>query len=849
MSIRNRIDALRAWLKARPDSEHEQALIRLAVGAVLFFYLLPGAYFGNGDSSIPNHFYVGAMVAFIGAATALALSIALWPGVSRVRRILGAALDAAAASFFMVIADVHATPLFLVYIWITLANGMRYGPGYLLVALGFSVAGFSTVLLLSPFWREIPGVGLGLMIGMVVLDLYVLALVRRMSAAVIRAEAANQAKRRFVSVVSHEMRTPLNAIVNMAALLRDTRLDREQADMVQTLADASRVLLGLVEDVLDFSKIEAGKLTLESTEFDLHALVHSTAKILSQQAHEKHLELDVSIMPEVAPALRGDPHHLRQVLINLIGNAIKFTEKGSITVHVSVVSETEEGCRLKFSVRDTGIGIPPEAQARIFDSFAQADDSTTRRFGGTGLGTTIAKQLVELMGGRIGLESAVGLGSTFWFEVGFRNAPAVAARPGDGEFRDARVLVLGFPPDEEPALLEALAGWGARACPASGVEAAAELSLRDAGVAPVLQSAILHASSMPEAQAVLAQLRRTVRLPDLPAIVAMPRRALPAGAESVPGGRNTLLAAPLDTRLLYNAMHAAQAQRQERADVVFLSDYLRRREGARTCRVLVADDNATNRSVISKILERAGHRVQLVETGEQVLDAVEAERHDLLILDRNMPGMGGVEALKRLRALHAGAERMPVIVLSADVTPEARIECLEAGADAFLTKPVEAPRLLDAIADLVRGAESRPILPAVAPSPRQAQPVPAAPAVLNLETVALLEELGSDGDFMERLISAFLSDTQHVMRRLDEERGRLAPGEMRVLVHSLKGSVSSIGADRLTHACAAVGAMSDAEFRMQGAAVARTLREEFDAVSAALRDYLAARRLGRRGGA
>jgi two-component system, sensor histidine kinase RpfC len=424
--VAERLAAMRQALAGRPDTEHEQAIVRVLVVAVLCGYLAPEAFAGSDLATIQ------VMFAYLAISVVLFLLILASPGASPSRRVAAMVADNFVVTWCMAFLGEHAAPLLLVYVWITLANGFRFGQRYLLMSLGFSVAGMLFVIATSEFWQHHKVVGYGLLFGMVALSLYVRSLVKKLFEAISRAEAANQAKRRFISVVSHELRTPLNAIIGMADLLRDTPLNREQADMLQTLRSSSRMMLGLVEDVLDFSKIEAGKVVLDKTEFDLHALVNSTCRILSAQAAGKGIEFVVSIMPEVPPALRGDPHYLRQVLVNLAGNAVKFTEKGSVTVHVSAQGETESGVRLKFSIRDTGIGIPPEAQSRIFESFAQADQSTTRRFGGTGLGTTIAQQLVGLMGGRIGLESAVGLGSTFWFEIPLEKQPErPLAAPGE----------------------------------------------------------------------------------------------------------------------------------------------------------------------------------------------------------------------------------------------------------------------------------------------------------------------------------------------------------------------------------------------------------------------------------
>jgi two-component system sensor histidine kinase RpfC len=845
---------LRARLRSRPDTEHEQALIRLAVGAILFFYLLPGAFVHTGEALETDLRFLFVMLAFLVVALGIFIGIVARPGASPARRIFGALVDAAAATYFLVVADFHAMPLFLVYFWITLANGFRYGAYYLLASLAFSVIGFSTVLYLSPFWQSRMMVGLGLLIGLAVLSLYALTLVRRMWAAVAKAEAANQAKRRFVSVVSHEMRTPLNAIVNMGGLLRDTPLNREQIDMLQTLTGSSQVLLGLVEDVLDFSKIEAGKLTIEDADFDLHALVNSTAKILNQQAKDKGLDLILSVMPQVTPSLRGDPHHLRQVLINLIGNAIKFTEKGSVTVHVSLIEEDLSSARMKFSVRDTGIGINEDAQRRIFDSFAQADESTTRRFGGTGLGTTIAKQLVELMGGRMGVESAVGLGSTFWFEIVLAKQPG---RPEQtvGDLAGARVFVVGFPDADAAGLSETLEAWGAKPFAEKNAADAAERALREISIAPAPRSVVLYARSARSAQEMLSQLRRLAHLPNLPAVIAIPEGSGEQRVESVAGGHNVVLAHPLDKRLLFNALHAesATAEERDRSEVVLLSDYLKRREGLREYRVLVADDNAANRTVVQKILERAGHKVVLVENGEQALDALDTDHFDSVVLDRNMPRMGGLEALKAIRFLHSGKNRIPVIILSADVAPEMRQEAMDAGADAFLSKPIEATRLLDTISEICGKGElpSRATAPAPVQLPlsvprRSVVSIANAPQILNLDTIRLLEELGSGSDFMNKLIDAFIKDSLHILARVERESDKLSVSEFRSLLHALKGSVSSVGADRLTQYCNRIGAMTDQEARSQMRNLARGLREEFDAVQLALSDYL--RRLNQTAG-
>jgi two-component system sensor histidine kinase RpfC len=824
------LGALRARLAARPDTEHEQAIVRVVLGILLGVYLWPEIL----QYAAAAHLTAWAL--FLAASVLLFGAILVWPGVSPTRRVVGIALDAAMLAWCMVHFGEAGAPLYLVFAWVTLANGFRFGPRYLLIALGCSIAAFGAVLVLSDFWVRHRELGAGFMIGMIALSIYVRSLVTKLFDAIARAEAANQAKRRFISVVSHEMRTPLNAIIGMADLLRDTSLTREQADMLQTLRSSSRVMLGLVEDVLDFSKIEAGKVVLEQADFDLHALVNSTCRILAAQAAVKGLEFVVSIMPEVPPAVRGDPHYLRQVLINLAGNAIKFTERGSVTVHVTAQSETESRVRLKFSIRDTGIGIAPEAQARVFESFTQADQSTTRRFGGTGLGTTIAKQLVALMGGTLGLESAVGLGSTFWFEIELGKQPE---RTGGviGELANARVLLIGFPVAQRDALEQSLAGWGATPIAVGSIEEGVARMTADISLADPYRSVLVYATrhdeQLPE------RFRRWAPDPAPPIVLAVPREAGVPRFEALSAGFGGVLELPFDKRQLFNVLHSVSAADEVLEGVVRLQDYASRSGAERKLRVLVADDNPTNREVVRRILERGGHAVTLASDGEGALDEFERERPDIVLLDRNMPGLGGIETMQALRLATRGEDHLPVLMLSADVTAEVKREALEAGFDAFLPKPIEAVRLLEEIQALAaRPDETRRAAAASPAAPQPAESVVHEAAVVNAETLRHLEELGSSPAFLRKLVSVFLTDGAALLERIGRALSARDFREFRSVLHAIKGSSASMGTDRLTQLCGTLGRLSDPELRLQSPRILRRVSDELAAARGELERYL-----------
>ncbi len=834
MTLKSILAGLRDRLRARPDSEHEQAIIRLLVYSILFLLYLPIlAYRGNENPGEANLLLFAAMglVCFMVLAGALFAWIYFLPAVSVTRRIAGSILDIGGTTFFMYHLGEYGTPLYIFYLWMIFANGFRYGTPYLYNSLALSVAGFALVIGTNEFWVHNRILGLGLLVGMVVLALYAGRLVTRLFDSLRREEAANQAKRRFLSTVSHEMRTPLNAIIGMNDLLRDTALNTEQAEMLKAMGEASRSMLKLIEDVLDISKIEAGKVNIEEIDFDLHGLINGTTGVLTHQAEIRGLYLRAHVMPEVPHALRGDPYHLRQVLYNLIGNGIKFTESGGVALTVTNLGESDHAARLRFAIQDTGIGIAPEAQGRIFESFVQADNSTTRRYGGTGLGTTISKQLVEMMGGQIGLESTLGKGSTFWFELPLKKQAEGQVSEASFRLNDIRIMLLGFAEAELQTLEQDLATWGARTGRAAGVEAAAARLAEAQSLGHPYHLVLVCEDAQTEPGRILARLRnnRSQRVP--PTVLCTSGVSQIRSAEALSGGFVAVLEMPFKKRLLFNAIHSATAVQESQEGVISLSDYYAARDAnRRRYQVLVAEDNAVNQRVIVGILERAGHKVRVVGDGEQALDALENERFDVIIMDLNMPELGGLDAARAYRFMDPEATQVPIIILSADVTPEAMKECEDAGIDAFLPKPVEARRLIDTIVSLIA---KRAAAPALAKDDANGTAT-----VVNPAALAELELISSGSTFMPELINGFIQDGEALLRQMEAAVASAQFETLRDLVHAMKGSAVTLGAEQLCKTCVGLSNQTLSELETSGTRVLKVVREQFQQVRASLLDYL-----------
>lgn len=706
---------LRSRLRGRADSEHAQVFVRIAITALFSAYLGWEVSDGNHNPALFATWLI--LIGELAGALGLLGAILASPAPSDVRRWIGMLLDYSAMGGVMYLQGESASPLYAVYLWVTIGNGMRYGPRYLYSGTLLAALSFALMMRTTPYWLQNPYLSWGLLLGLIAVPLYFASLLKALTHAIEDARRANLAKSRFLANMSHEFRTPLNGLSGMSELLASTRLDPEQRGYVETLQAASRSLLSLVEDVLDISAIEAGKLKLKQEAFALRDLLAEIDLVMRPQARAKQLDYVVEVDAAVPDRLRGDSGHLRQVLVNLLSNAIKFTPTGEVRLEIAANGSPQGGSqRLRFTVTDTGVGIPASARAKLFEAFEQADNSLSRKHAGSGLGTTIAKGLTEAMGGSIGFESREHAGSRFWVELPFE---LVAAE-----------VSASVPAEQGASRLE----------------------------------------PMPPSEA----------------------------------ARNV---------------------------IAFSDPFLRHRARVRPLRTLVADDHAANRMVLQGVLQKAGHRVFVADDGEAALDALAASEFDLALVDLHMPGLSGVDLIRQLRVMEAGSpRRTPVVVLSADATPEAVQSCTTAGARAFLTKPFVVARLLDVIADIAAGTSTLPMV-------EDARAHAAIPPTSEILDPAVLDEfasLGMGAEFEAEFVGQCVADARVAVQRLRIAAGASDWEQLREQAHALKGIAGNMGLVQLAAHSGMLMKMTGLELGRDWARHADTLAERLRAGEQAL---------------
>ena len=826
--------------RQRSRLDVEQASIRLAISVGLFLYLFLTRRFSDTPTD--------TVVSLLNLSAAFTLfSVALWVWTLlareglRLERYVGIFGDISTTTIALIIGGETISPIYILYIWISIGNGFRFGLRPLYVATSLSIAGYLLVLLYSEFWQQHITLSIGLLLGIPAISFYTALLLKRLNLAIKKAEAANQAKTRFLANMSHEIRTPLNGLVGATDLLLDTPMNAEQKELIHTAHESAETLLSLITGILDISKIETGQFDVVTHDIDFSAFLRSTLRMLQTIAENKGLSLQLILSPEVPVYLRIDAQLVRQVLFNLVYNAIKFTEQGKVVVAVSTVNphKSSDKMILQVEVIDTGVGISEEDQKRIFQRFERADNHRPAQ-PGIGLGTAISKELVELMGGNIGVDSTLGEGSRFFFTLPIEVWSKQVTMVENMQLK-RNILVVSGENEAGHQLSEYLESWGASCtCVPTLLRAGARLlgSLEDERP---LDLVVVDESTGINAIRSAEMLREDDEFAHIQLILIADNPSNKRVEELYDIGYQAVIPSPATKTNLFNALHSIHYDATYHGkDVSVLEQYRQKHSAAKTYNILVAEDNPTNQRIIHKILERGGHQALIVGNGEEAMNALEEHQFDLAIVDMQMPIINGIDLIKIHKAANIGDPRFPFIVLTANATSEAAQACQDVGAAAYLTKPLSTEELLNTIDRLMDSetyamGNKQIIRPQAYAYTDDGNKKP----VLDREVLADLESLNGGEKFLTDLINGFFNDSEVLLEKMDAAVAKSKTTDYREYAHALAGIGAGVGAIHLLNAASGVSGMDDLKFYKKRRQIHEDIIAAYNLSKQALLAYLA----------
>jgi two-component system sensor histidine kinase RpfC len=806
-----RPDFICSGLSTEALLEYEQAVIRVLFTSMVALYFLLHGMFDSDPGIFSTAFYLaGSYLVF---SLGIVLSFAFHKRASVIRKSITMLGDHGMTCLAMYRADEAGAPLFTVILWITVGYGARYGTSYLYLGMLLSSLGLLLLVNTTGFWLEHPVVGYGMIVTNIVIPIFVSQLLKQLSDAKARAEAADEAKGRFLANMSHEMRTPLSGIIGISKLLYKESVPASVKSSIVTIDQSAKHLLQLIDDVLNFSRIESGNLHIDHEPYDVYEVIYNVSDNLRPVAQEKNLNFNVYISSDVPTSLVGDSNRLKQVLINLCGNAIKFTKRGYVEVRVNALAVDDDQTTLRFEIIDTGIGIPQDALPRIFERFNQVDDSITRQFGGSGLGTTISKEIVELMGGQIHVQSDFGKGSRFYFDLPIK----LGETQEEVEFKGARCLIYTNNHALRTRLEGFTARWGLRVVATSNLHNICQLLVEHEqdSVLPILlvDGATLDGEFDDFVKYVKFGVSRDVEM------VLLDTEQRWRSLE----GKITTTVSDLSTpRQLFNALHGVNRKYELPSDVTDLSET--KKAHFKRLNVLIAEDSRVNRMILEEVLRAHDVNVISAEDGDKALEIFEHSTFDLAIVDMQMPNVGGLDVIREYNAGYGLFKKIPFIVLTANVSIDARKECERAGAAAYLKKPVDEDELLQLIYKLTGKKEDTDTTHAPSSqSERKTLELERQAETLEMRVINNLMTISSKEGFFEELVTNYLQDLNKSLKIIENAIKDDDFQRYHNEAHAVKGVSANIGAKGVFQIAKLANDDNSSEFKESG----QTRHDEF----------------------